>query len=100
MTINKIDSTLEGQELEEKVLQQIKELEIKIADTKADKVFETIIPRSVKISESPSHGMPIHLYDPKSKGAETYHRLAEELIYRSGMLEKGGLVLLQNEIGV
>lgn len=63
-----------------------------------EKVFETMIPRNVKLSESPSHGMPIHLYDPKSKGTETYDLLAHELVNRSGLVEKGGLVLLQNQV--
>lgn len=63
-----------------------------------EKVFETTIPRSVKISESPSHGLPIQLYDAKSRGAETYQRLAHEIIHRSSMVQKGGLVLINNEV--
>jgi chromosome partitioning protein len=47
-------------------------------------VFETIIPRNVRLSEAPSHGKPILLYDAKSKGAQSYLDLAEELIRRSG----------------
>ena len=43
-------------------------------------VYRTIIPRNVRLGESPSHGLPIHLYDPKSKGAESYELLAEEVI--------------------
>lgn len=39
-----------------------------------------IIPRSVRLSEAPSHGMPINLYDPKSKGAEAYESLADTII--------------------
>lgn len=61
-----------------------------------EKVFNTVIPRSVKLSESPSHGMPIQLYDSKSRGAETYQRLAQEVVYRSGLIQKGGLVLINN----
>lgn len=45
-----------------------------------DKVYRTIIPRSVRLSEAPSHGQPIILYDPKSKGAEMYSDLAKEVI--------------------
>jgi len=45
-----------------------------------DSVFSTIIPRNVRLSEAPSHGLPINLYDPKSKGAEAYQALAKELI--------------------
>lgn len=59
-----------------------------------DKTFNTIIPRSVKLSESPSHGLPIQLYDAKSRGAETYQRLAHEILNRSSQIQKGGLVLI------
>ncbi len=62
-----------------------------------EKVFTTSIPRNVKLSESPSHGMPIQLYDPKSKGTESYQQLAHEVIHRSALVQKGGLVLLANE---
>lgn len=63
-----------------------------------EKVFDTLIPRSVKLSESPSHGMPIQLYDSKSKGAEHYQMLAHELIHHSGQIQKGGLVLINNKV--
>ncbi len=43
-------------------------------------VYRSIIPRNVRLGEAPSHGLPIHLYDPKSKGAESYALLAEEVI--------------------
>jgi len=43
-------------------------------------VFTTIIPRNVRLAEAPSHGKPIILYDIKSKGAESYVRLAKEVI--------------------
>ena len=44
------------------------------------KVYETIIPRNVRLAEAPSHGLPINLYDAKSTGAESYKNLAKELI--------------------
>lgn len=47
-----------------------------------DKVFHSIIPRNVRLSEAPSYGLPINLYDPKSKGAEQYIELAKEVIER------------------
>ncbi len=45
----------------------------------AGKVYETIIPRNVRLSEAPSYGQPILAYDPKSKGAEVYMDLAKEV---------------------
>ena len=45
-----------------------------------NKVFQTIIPRNIRLSEAPSHGLPISLYDKESKGSETYKKLAKELI--------------------
>jgi len=45
-----------------------------------DTVYETIIPRTVRLGEAPSHGEPILTYDPKSKGAEVYLELAKEVM--------------------
>lgn len=45
-----------------------------------DKVYQSIIPRNVRLSEAPSHGEPIIIYDPKSRGAELYVELAREVI--------------------
>ena len=45
-----------------------------------DKVYHTIIPRNVRLSEAPSHGEPIIIYDPKSRGAEVYLDLAKEVV--------------------
>ena len=45
-----------------------------------DKVYKTIIPRNVRLSEAPSHGKPIILYDAKSRGSDTYLELAREVI--------------------
>ncbi len=44
------------------------------------KVYNTIIPRNIRLAEAPSYGMPINVYDPKSAGAESYMELAEEVI--------------------
>jgi chromosome partitioning protein len=49
-----------------------------------DAVFQTIVPRSVRLSEAPSHGLPIALYRPDSKGADAYMALAGELRARRG----------------
>ena len=45
-----------------------------------DKVYKTVIPRNVRLSEAPSYGMPISLYDPRSKGAKAYEKFAKELL--------------------
>jgi chromosome partitioning protein len=48
-----------------------------------EKVFLTVIPRNVRLSESPSYGLPILLYDPGSRGAQSYLELARELLART-----------------
>ena len=45
-----------------------------------DKVYKTVIPRNVRLSEAPSYGMPISIYDPKSKGAKAYDKFTKELL--------------------
>lgn len=45
-----------------------------------DEVFETVIPRSIRLAEAPSFGKPILSYDPRSKGAESYIKLAKEIL--------------------
>ena len=49
-----------------------------------EKVYNTIIPRLVRLTEAPSHGEPIIAYDPKSRGSEAYLNLAKEVIARNG----------------
>ncbi|EOS49121.1 ParA family protein [Lachnospiraceae bacterium MD335] len=44
------------------------------------KVYDTLIPRNIRLAEAPSYGQPINVYDPKSAGAESYMALAEEVI--------------------
>lgn len=48
-----------------------------------DKVFKTIVPRNVRLSEAPSHGKPINLYDPVCPGAKSYKQIAEEVMERA-----------------
>jgi chromosome partitioning protein len=47
-----------------------------------EKLCTTTIPRNIRLAEAPSHGMPALMYDPRSKGAESYIRLAKEIIER------------------
>ena len=49
-----------------------------------EKVYDTIIPRLVKLSEAPGHGKPIIAYDPQSRGSEAYINLAKEVVERNG----------------
>lgn len=53
-----------------------------------NKVYRTIIPRNVRLSEAPSYGLPIILYDPKSKGSDCYMDLAQEVIDCVGESER------------
>lgn len=46
------------------------------------KVYGSVIPRNVRLGEAPSHGLPIHLYDPRSLGAQSYQQLAREFLGR------------------
>ena len=58
-----------------------------VADVRAfmgDKVYETVIPRNVRVSEAPSHGKPVLLYDLKCMGSQAYLKLASEVIQREG----------------
>jgi len=51
-----------------------------------EKLFETSIPRNVRLAEAPSHGLPVALYDPRSKGAQAYQDLADELLKRNSSI--------------
>lgn len=50
-----------------------------------DRLFQTVIPRNVRLAEAPSHGKPVALYDPRSRGTEAYFELAGEYLARNGM---------------
>ena len=62
-----------------------------LKDFFGDEVFKTVIPRSVKLAEAPSFGKPILTYDPRSRGAESYIKLAKEILdhEQSGHLAQG-----------
>ncbi len=65
--------------------------ELVAADVRAffkDKVYSTVIPRNVRISEAPSHGLPVILYDHRSAGAQAYVELAVELLKRERKARK------------
>ncbi len=55
-----------------------------LRDFYGSQVFKTVIPRNVRLAEAPSFGKPIALYDPRSRGAETYKELAKEVIDHGG----------------
>lgn len=50
-----------------------------------EKLLKTTIPRNIRLAEAPSHGLPVALYDPRSRGAEAYKELAAELLARNGL---------------
>ena len=49
----------------------------------ANKLYKTVIPRAVRLSEAPSYGMPIQYYDKRSKGADAYTDLAKEFLKKN-----------------
>ena len=53
-----------------------------VKDNLQQNIYKTIIPRNIRRAEAPSYGLPINKYDPKSTGAESYRRMADEVIER------------------
>ena len=53
-----------------------------VKDNLDQTIYKTIIPRNIRLTEAPSHGLPINLYDPRSTGAESYMLLADEVIHK------------------
>jgi chromosome partitioning protein len=58
------------------------QVEADARETLGDLVFQTTIPRNVRVSEAPSFALPVLTYDPASKGAEAYRRLTMEIVAR------------------
>ena len=50
-----------------------------------ERLYRTVIPRNVRLAEAPSHGKPVALYDPRSRGTEAYFELAGEFLARNGI---------------
>ena len=59
-----------------------KMIEVDVRKYFGDKVFDTVIPRNVRVAEAPSHGKPVLIYDFKSSGAQAYINLAKEILKR------------------
>ncbi len=66
----------------ESARKRVKEVESEVRSHFGDRVFRSVIPRNVRLSEAPSHGKPVLLYDIHSKGAVAYLHLAEEILKR------------------
>lgn len=56
-----------------------------LKDFFGDKLLQTTIPRNIRLAEAPSHGLPVILYDPRSRGAEAYQELAREILRRNAI---------------
>lgn len=72
-----------------------RQVELDVREYLGNKVFQTVIPRSVKVSEAPSHGKPVVTYDKSGSGATSYTFLARELINRQDqhfLIEQEGII--------
>lgn len=65
------------------------QVEADARETLGDLVFSAVIPRNVRVSESPSHGKPVIHYDPASKGSAAYRAVAQEFLARRKLLNRG-----------
>jgi chromosome partitioning protein len=62
-----------------------------------DRVFKTTIPRNIRLAEAPSYGRPVSLYDPRSRGAESYRELALELLMRNDLHSRKVVPVLETQ---
>ena len=60
------------------------QVEADVRNTLGPLVFETVVPRNIRVSESPSHALPVIHYDPASKGSAAYRALAREIVNAPG----------------
>jgi len=74
------------------------DVEADVRETLGDLVFKTVIPRNVRLSEAPSHGLPALLYDPRSSGSLAYVALARELVSRTAIQPRSGLQPAEGKI--
>jgi chromosome partitioning protein len=71
-----------GNDVRAKLSNQVVENVKENLDTK---IYETMIPRNIRLAEAPSYGIPINMYDSKSAGAESYRKLAKEIVGRKDL---------------
>ena len=92
-TLSKVRKALNSQLVREGIIVTLhdsrnnlcRDVEAQVRDVFKDEVFDTVIPRNVRLGEAPSFGSPILSYDPASRGAEAYLGLARELLSRHGV---------------
>lgn len=70
-----------------------RDVALEASEVFGEEVFQTMIPRNVRLGEAPSFGRPIHAYDPRSPGARSYTELARELLVRDGKLPSDTVIL-------
>ena len=68
-----------------------------LSDYFKEKLFQTTIPRNIRLAEAPSYGKPVAIYDPRSRGAESYQNLAIELLDRNGIESPASLQRKQDK---
>ena len=62
-----------------------------------DKVYSTVVPRNVRLSEAPSHGIPVLLYDKSCPGSKAYFNLTDEFLNQDNQVESAAWWILSNQ---